>query len=549
MSVQQKTIDVTSHNIANANTEGYSRQRARIETTRPFGMPSMNSAAEPGQLGTGAQIAAIERVRDNFLDYQVRTETSTTGHYSAREKYLSEIESILNEPTDTGLSTLIGKFYDSWQQLSKQPQSSNARTVVAQQSLALTDELNHTYNQLQKIKIDAQSSINQGITDVNSMLSQINELNQQIVQVKVAGNMPNDLMDKRDLLLDQLSSKFNINIDKRNLEGIDLKTLEEGGDSQYNLINSIINGTEKRFSYISSVEKTGKDFPTEVTITYYKLGDMSKDSNRMTMKLSGVTEAEYKEIDQCRTLWADNEGTAVSPFKLFQPGDGELKGYMSIQKDVDEYTDQINRLAKAIAFTVNAVHSGSEYAELDDLPFFVNKATPNNAATEDEITAGNITINKDVLKNVMKIKVGTNADPSKNGETDNKRALAIAGLRDVLLKVQDIGASTSRSDLLNGSLQKDGLGVNSNIGGMKIDSYFKDTINRLGIQSQEAKRMVKNQESLLSSFEESRMSVAGVSLDEEMANLVQYQHAYSANAKVISTIDELLEVVVNGLKR
>src|SRR5690242_2828088 len=115
MSVQQKSIDVTSHNIANANTKGYSRQRALIETTRPFCMPSLNNVAEPGQLGTGAQISAIQRYRDAFLDYQTRVETSTKGQFDARSIILHEVESIFNEPSDTGLSTLMGKFFDSWQ--------------------------------------------------------------------------------------------------------------------------------------------------------------------------------------------------------------------------------------------------------------------------------------------------------------------------------------------------------------------------------------------------------------------------------------------------
>ena len=90
--------------------------------------------------------------------------------------------------------------------------------------------------------------------------------------------------------------------------------------------------------------------------------------------------------------------------------------------------------------------------------------------------------------------------------------------------------------------------VNTN-GVVKLDSYFKNIIDRLGVQSQEAQRMVTNQQDLLYSLEESRLSVSGVSLDEEMANLIQFQHAYNANAKIVSTLDELLEVIVNGLKR
>jgi flagellar hook-associated protein 1 FlgK len=584
MFVAQKTIDVTSHNIANANTEGYSRQRAKIQTTRPQGMPSLNSVAEPGQLGTGAEISAIERVRDSFLDYQVRTETSTFGQYDARNSYLSQIESILNEPSDTGLSTLIGKFYDSWQQLSKQPQSSNARTVVAQQSLALTNDLNHTYTQLQKLKTNAQSSVNSSVFDVNSMLNQVDQLNQQIVQVKVAGNMPNDLMDKRDLLLDQLSQKFNINIDKKALEGYDVKAADIAGIVNPNFINAVIDGSEKRLSYIDSMQtdSTNPDPSVppdplkttyDITVTYYKLGDKSTEANKMTMKLKGLSQSDLKSMDQCRVLWSNKDGVAIdgsgNPIpdyatttptpaaldytnsgvkpKLYQPTDGELKGYMSVQSDIDDYTDEINRLAKAIAFTVNAVHAGTDVASSDSLPFFVN-STDNTDETG--ITAGNITVNKSIVDNVMTIKVGTNPDETKNGETDGNRALAIAQLRDAIIKIQNIDDTTTRDGFVDfSSTDTNKLEIQYDVNGMKVDSYFKDTVDRLGVQAQEATRMVNNQESLLNSFEESRMSVSGVSLDEEMANLVQYQHAYTANAKMISTIDELLDVVVNGLKK
>lgn len=587
MSVQQRSIDVTSHNIANANTEGYSRQRAKIETSRPFGMPSINSVAEPGQLGTGSQIASIERIRDSFLDFQVRNETSTYGNNEARQKFLTEIESIFNEPSDTGISTLIGKFYDAWQQLSKQPQSSNSRTVVAQQSAALTDELNHSYNQLIKLKDNAQSNIKNTIVDVNSILNQVNALNQQIMQVKVAGNMPNDLMDKRDLLLDELSSKFSIRIDRKNFEGINLTLSDltsngyaENGLQNPSLVNSIITNEEKRIGYISSIEKINstEDFPTDLTITYYKDGDMSTDENKRTMILVDVTEEQYKNIDQCRALWISgenykgdktNEGYAVrddgsiiengdsilgSEINLFEPSNGELYGLKSIQKDIDDYVDQLNRLAKSIAFSVNAVHSGETTAGNDTMLFFVNKkdATPIGEA---DITAGNIGINEEILNDVMKINTKTSDE---YGETDGSRALAIAQLRDVLIKIQDINGNNSattihtREDMFDPSKGKNtlnGLVFGSNTDGMKVDNYFKDTIDKLGVQSQEAKRIVKNQEALLSSFEESRLSVSGVSLDEEMANLVQFQHAYQANAKMIATVDELLDVVVNGLKR
>lgn len=558
MSAQQKAIDVTSHNIANANTEGYSRQRAIMETTKPFGMPSMNTAMGPGQLGTGVQISSISRIRDNFLDYQLRTENGTKGLYEGREKFLTEIESIFNEPSDTGVSTLLGKVFDSWQELSKHPESSNARTVVAQQSKALTDELNNTYNQLIKLKGNSQDVIKQNTVDVNNMLDQINELNQQVISVKVGGNEPNDLMDKRDLLVDELSAKFGITIDKKSLAGENLKPTEVGGMENAYLVKCNPNDEVRRFSYVNSIEKK-----TDGTydVTYYKNGDMSTDENKVIINMN-LNSDEYKSLDQGRVLWADREGNAIdaagnkigatanfSDLKLFSPEKGELKGYMSVQKDIDVYVDQLNRLAKGIALSINAVHSGESTVTNKDLMFFVNSEV-NGVDGEQGINAGNISINEDILKDVMNIKVGQGDNP---GTTDGNRALAIAKLRDVRLDIQSIDVDTTREQFLskNGFNNDATLGIviNSNLNGMTISSYFKDTVNRLAVQTQEAKRVVTNHEALLASLDESRNSISGVSLDEEMANMIQYQHAYQANAKIISTVDELLDVVINGLKR
>ena len=595
LNVSQKTIDVTSHNIANSNTPGYSRQRAKIETTRPYGGNTMGSSVQPGQLGTGSQVQAIERVRDEFLDYQVRGETSTLGKYDVRNKFLYEVENIFNEPSDTGISTLIGKFFDSFQELSKQPQNSNARTVVVQQTLALTDAINHAYTKLEQLQDNARQLLKSNVTDINSKLNQIDQLNKEIMSVKTAGHMPNDLMDKRDTLLDELSYKFNITIDKEAFEGIDVRPTDVGGMKTPNLVAAAPNTDVARLSYISSIEKD-PDQPNVHVITYYKLGSMDSEENKQTIKVSNLTDSQVKELNSSRILWANEEGQATKadghPIKnggvigatelmLFSPQGGEVAGNISVQTDVQNYMDELNKLAKAIAFSVNAVHSGMPSAtnfggkpDKDYLPFFVNKdiAKYNDAgelynldqilSAESEITAKNLTINKELIDDVMKIKTKTHdydyAYPVHNnvdGEADGARALAIAKLRDSLLRVQDFGVTiNSREDLFNlskgGSVFTNyGMTIENNTSGMKLDSYYKDTIDRLGIQAQEASRVVTNQEYMLGELENSRDSISGVSLDEEMANLVQFQHAYNANAKIISTVDELLDVVVNGLRR
>lgn len=541
MFVQQKAIDVTSHNIANANTEGYSRQRAKIETTRPFCTPSVNNAVGPGQLGTGSQIAAIERIRDSFLDYQVRTELSNYAKYDNRYKFLSEIESIMNEPTDTGVSNLMSEFYSSWQELAKKPESSNARTVVAHQAEALSNALNHTYNQLNKLKDNAHDLIKENVFDINGMLNQIDSLNQEIMAVKVAGNMPNDLMDKRDLLLDQLSNRFGITIEKSNYEGINLKA----DGMNLNLIKAVDNKKDVyRLSYVDSIKNNGDG---TYDITYYKFGDKQSAANKETLTVP-MTADEFKKLDDSRVIWSGLDGKAVvgkdNKLAAFQPASGELSGLASVQDDMNKYIDQLNSLAKALAWSVNAIHI-KDVAEDDQMLFFVK----NDNNKSDDINAGNIAVNSDLMKDVMKINVGKDKAA---GESDNSRALAIAGLKDALLMIQDIGSTVkSRTEFIKdpGGFENGGFFIANNVQGMKMDTYFKNTVSTLGVQCQEAKRGVKNKLDLLDSFSESRMSVSGVSLDEEMANLIQFQHAYQANAKIIATVDQLLDLVVNGLKR
>ena len=578
MSATQANINVTSHNISNANTEGYSRQVTKLVTTTPFSAPSFTSMAGPGQFGTGVEVASVTRVRNHFLDYQVRNETSKQGEYQIKYETLSKVEGILNEPSDSGLTSIMSDFFKAWQDVSNSPADSNARTVLAQKTDALTGALNSYYNQLTKMKEDACESIKQTVFDVNSLLSQIDTINQEIIQVSVAGQSPNDLMDRRDLLLDQLSAKMNINVDRnQNFNGENISPVDSNGVIDPTLIKSVFNQEIKSFSYVANIEKTGTanaDGTYTYEVTYYRHGDMTSNTNARTIKVN-MTEAEAKELSQTRVLWADKDGEAIkngcetisenevikfSELNIFKPSSGELKGHQDVQEELDEYITQINNVAKAMALAVNAVHSASADGSTDTMPFFVNsnvaqynedgtlKNLDEVLAAEKDITAGNISINKEILKAVMKINAGKDED---SGEGDGRRALAIAQIMDTMIMIQNMNSSTTRGEFV-GTLVENEQGVLTIVSdkkGMKVESYYKDIINKLGVQTQEAKRVVTNQTALLSDFENQRLQVSGVSLDEEMVNLIQFQHAYGANAKIISTVDELLDVLINGLKR
>lgn len=587
LGVSQTTIDVTSHNISNSNTVGYTRQRAKIVANSPLSTPSSNV----GQLGTGAQVESIERIRNTFLDYQVRGQNSVLGSADVRSQSLSQIEDIFGEPSDTGISAMMGEFFDAWQELSKQPNSSNARTVLAQQTLAMTEAINSSYTKLEELETNSQQLLKQNATDVNTLLDRLDSLNKQIVSITSSGQSPNDLLDSRDSLLDELSYKFNISIDSKSYNGIDIKT--SAGNMANGTLVSASGSESKRLSYVTGIEQDPTE-PDVHVITYYKLGDTTSEDNKQTVRVSGLSDEDVKNLKASRLLWADSEGQLTRadgyPIKNgatinanelmnFTPVDGEVGGNISVQQDITTFKAHLDSLAKAVAFSINAVHSGMQDAinnggnpNYDAVPFFVNSDiakydSNGNIVNIDEvlnaessITAKNLTINKEILNDVMKIKTKTHdsdfsytSDNDIDAEGDGARASAIASLRDSLIRIQDFGISiNSRSDLFksgkgNCTLTNYGMTISGDTSGMSFDAYYQDAIDKLGVQASAANDTVTNVEKMVNYLESSRDSVSGVSLDEEMANLIQYQHAYSANAKVISTVGELLDVVINGL--
>lgn len=496
LNAQQSELNVTSHNIANANTAGYTRQVANLKTT-----DAQNSIGSAGQIGTGVQVASITRVKDDFLDYQIRSQNAAQGTYTAQDQVLSQVQNVINESSDSSIGALTDDFYNSFHQLSLTPSDSAAKQLVVAKSLALTDSLNSTYTQLNDIQKGTTDSISQAVTDVNNIISQISDVNKSITQISLSGQQPNDLMDTRDNLVNQLSSYLGINVTNESNNGISITATE-----------------------ISSTDTTtGKAKPLTLVGSNGATG-VVKSTDASTMKT------------------------------------GTLAGYTSALADVKTNIDNLNKFAKALAFSVNAVETQSSAYQADPpstdntsgaYNLFVNAAA---ATDENGITAGNITVSTALQSDTSKIITGVS---SASGADDGSRALAIADLQNSKMNIQGITETSSRSDFLTGTSTSlfsldTTLGVNTvkdSSTGTTTDNYFTDIVDTIGIKEQKAIAMMQNQATVLASYASTKSSVSGVSLDEEMANLVQFQHAYQANAKMISTIDSLLDVVINGLKK
>lgn len=199
---QRAAIDITGHNISNVNTPGYRRQRPVIEATPPA----------PGALqpGTGVKVAGIERMRDQFVDTQIRHTLASLGRWEARQEILEEIQEVFKEPSDIGISAMMDRFWISWQELSGNATDPGRRTSVQQEAISLASAFNLAAAQLNETKADIDQNIKLLVHRVNTTASSIAELNREIVRGNVVGENVADLLDRRDYLVQQLASDVDV---------------------------------------------------------------------------------------------------------------------------------------------------------------------------------------------------------------------------------------------------------------------------------------------------------------------------------------------------
>ena len=208
----QTLVDITNQNIANANTPGYSRQSAVVSASTPEPMPTLSGSGTPGQLGTGVMINTITRARDTFVDGQIRGQLTTQGEVDARGTALTQVEAIVNEPSTTGLSSTLSKYWSAWQEVANTPADSAVRANLVQQGAAVADAFHGQIAQFTQQQHDLDNQVSLAVSNVNTLANQIAAVNTQISQVETSGMHANDLRDQRDVLVDSLSKLVKINV-------------------------------------------------------------------------------------------------------------------------------------------------------------------------------------------------------------------------------------------------------------------------------------------------------------------------------------------------
>lgn len=514
LTTQQSALYTTGHNISNANTVGYSRQRVNMEATLGYPGTGLNAPKIPGHLGTGVQAQSVQRVRDQFVDRQYRQETSKLGYWESRTNAVSQMEDILSEPSDFGLNTSLDQFWGSLQDLSTSPGNASTRKVAIQKGVAVAESFNYLSKQLTEIQENLKNEILVSTKDVNSILKQIAAINEEIQAIEPNGYLPNDLYDVRDVLLDELSSYFPVEVSYEKSGGNALAIAE----GSMNI--SIKTATGKNVDVV-----IGKDFATLTANT----GDKEPITDAEEYQpFTSFTVAGSGKVDDNEILYKNlepNKGQIHSLIDSYGYGEPTDKTgfYPDMLKNLDE-------LAKAFAKAFNDVHkTGTDLDGKQGVDFFVSKDLD-----ELEISASNITVDIQ-FENNSSLLAASNSKPATDANGDP-------------IKEKGNGANA----LLLANIKSKALPGDTAVGGLDgatIQTYYQSMIGQMGVIGEQATRLAMNSATIQLTVANNRASVSSVSLDEEMTNMITFQQAYNANARMITVVDEILDKVINGMGR
>ena len=522
---QQSALYTTGHNISNANTQGYTRQRVNMETTPGFPGAGLNTPTTAGHIGTGVQAQSVQRMRDEFVDRQFRQETNKLGYWASTTKSISQMEDIMSEPSEFGINQAFNDFWKSIQDVSTNPEDASARKVMLAKGEALTDSFNYNYTQLQTIQANIGNEISVSTGQINSILKQIADLNRQIQAVEPNGYMPNDLYDARDTLVDELNDYIPVTIER----------VPSGGNAL-----AIAEGS-LTISLHGKQLINGKDYVQMQTLGSSAAGAATAPINGNDLSL-GFTEIKTTDLLSSETHYQNEKTnnmlytTHTFAYKDFEASKGKLMalvdayGFKSTNNEIrgtyPEMLQNLDRLVVAFKDAFNSMHQvghSLDGTDVSDMEFFVGDG------------ALDFKVNEDFLKNPSAIA----ASSGKGEEGNGKWAIELSNLQFASMDGQD-------KTFLGTTVVMD---ATTNLNSATFQNFYKGLTGDLAVKGQEAIRLEYNSTTLHIQIDNNRASHNSVSLDEEMTNMITFQQAYNANARMITVIDETLDKIINGMGR
>jgi flagellar hook-associated protein 1 FlgK len=536
MMTQQAALRTVGHNIANANTPGYTRQRVNFVQTQAYPGVGRNAPSIPGQVGTGVMAGSIQRIRDAFLDLQYRQHNTQNGYWDARADALIRMEEILNDLDSNGLANQIDQFWSKLQDLSADPEDTAVRYVLREQAVSLADSFNEQYMLLEQVRDDYGNEIGVVTDHLNSLLSQLNEINAQIHKVEPSGYVTNDLYDEQDRLLDQISAIIPIEVQRVKsggnpnpvAEGAVTVTLKGTGIT-------LVNGADKNALQQFEVAKTENSLGDE----YVSGISISNGTDTVNLNVQELPQGGLKGLIEAFGYYQDPTDIDNSEVNGLYPN---MLAELNVM--VRTFVEALNS-AHRIGYTLEDPLTGEVSLGGDFFVFDENKP------------AGTLKVSDDILNNANNIAA---ARVNLDGLTDDARqqyqtllaAKDFAAIRTLLEDENSFKPGAKRAfagDGQNALLLSEIKDIRLNFNGTAstFSNYYRGVMGRAAVETSEAVSKRDSYEVLRDNVQFERNSVSQVSLDEEMTLMIQFQHAYNAAARNITQIDEMLDRIINGM--
>lgn len=447
MATYQRAIDVSSQNISNAGNADYTRQKVVIATEQT-----------QGGIGTGVKIQDVLRIRNDLLDSQIRKYKSSNSDANKRSELLSQIESVIAEPSDSGLATYFNEFFNAWDELTTNANSTQLRTQIIEKASRLGERMKEVFDGFDSVQTLLQQEASSKTEELNSYLKDINELNRKIFESEAAGIRASELKDDRDALIDKVSELANVTVQ-----------INEKG---------------------SAVISIG--------------GIHAADQNVST-------EFEMKLVDGKMQLVSKNDPDAKAVLNS-----GELFAITDLYSNkIPQYQADLEKLANTFAEKVNELHMTgytlTSSGSITGIPFFGELDGSGNVINA--FTNGKLNINSAILGDPSKIAASDAVNNDGNGNIANK-----------------IG-------LLEGTKF-------SELSGQTILESYTAILNDFGMEKTISDNKIESSELVLQQLDSQKSSYSGVSIDEEMTNIIKYQRSYEAAAKLIQVVDEMLQTIM-----
>jgi flagellar hook-associated protein 1 FlgK len=603
-----RALTTVGHNIGNASTEGFSRQRVDLNAATAIFIPGLGREERAGQLGQGVEVAQVTRIRDQLLERRIVSETNVQGYWTSRDQQLLNLEQIYNEPTDVSVRSTLDRFWQSWQDLSLHPTELSSRQSVLSRADSLIESINGRFSRLTELRNIVDDDIRGQVELINDRTREIAALNGQILKVEAQGDSPNDLYDRRDLMVQQLAARIDIVTVGRDpneftihsagthlVQGRVARQIETFADPENEGYVRLLWADTRQDAFFRGgelaalLEVRDSDLRGEIqkldmlTINFI---DLVNDVHRRGFTLGGQTNQDFfVELPTIGNISGnvdrDSDGTVDSSF-IFRISGANTLGS----------TEQVG-LGGTLTLPGPAGPIEIDYFPSDTVEMIIERVNLSGAEVVARLNHdGELTVkgtpaadrrNPDFvirhLEDSGQFLVGYAGILLQSGEVgafDSAGADAVLQLRGGNLRyavaplqhpagwigvdpsvandpTRVAAAFSQQPRALSGDgsaalaisrLRTEPVMIGANA---TFDDFFASVVADMGLRGAQAREFRATEDAIMKQLTDMRESVSGVNLDEEFSEMIKFQQGFAAAARFIAQFDSMIDTIINRM--